>query len=308
MRAVTVTQAPGSRLPVRRGRSPDLPGVAAAAVLVLLSATLVAQPQFPRAAWNEPQKPFRVFGNTYWVGTHGLGSVLITSDAGHVLIDGALPESVPQITGSIRTLGFKVEDVKLIVNSHVHFDHAGGISELQRLSGARVVASPSTAAALMAGASGPDDPQFGIVDPIARVASVATLTDGETLRVGPLAMTAHLTPGHTPGGTSWSWRSCESARCVDLVYADSLNPISNDRFKYTSSPLLRGFETSYAALEALPCDILLTPHPGFSEAFEKLAARDAGKADAFIDPGACKRYVAAGRKNLAARVATEAKP
>ena len=273
----------------------------------MLASSLAAQ-QFPRAEWNEPQKPFKVFGTTYWVGTHGLGAVLITSDAGHVLVDGALPESVPQIAASIRTLGFKVEDVKLIVNSHVHFDHAGGISELQRLSGARVVASPATARALMDGASGPDDPQFGLVDPIARVASVAILADGDTLRVGPLAVTAHLTPGHTPGGTSWSWRSCEGARCVNLVYADSLNPISNNTFKYTTSPLLAGFAKSYATLEGLPCDILLTPHPGFAEVFEKLAARDAGKADAFIDPGACKRYVAAGRKNLTARVATEAKP
>jgi len=265
----------------------------------------LAAQQFPRAAWNAPQKPFKVFGNTHWVGTGGLGSVLITSDAGHVLIDGALPESVPQIVASIRTLGFKVEDVKLIVNSHVHFDHAGGISELQRLSGARVAASPATARALMEGASGPDDPQFGIVDPIARVASVAPLAAGETLRVGSVAVTAHLTPGHTPGGTSWSWRSCEGARCVDLVYADSLNPISNDTFKYTASPLLKGFEKSYATLEGLPCDILLTPHPAFAEVFEKLAAREAGKADAFIDPGACKRYAAAGRKNLAARIARE---
>ena len=153
-----------------RGRSSERPGalLVVLALLVMLASSLAAQ-QFPRAEWNEPQKPFKVFGTTYWVGTHGLGAVLITSDAGHVLVDGALPESVPQIAASIRTLGFKVEDVKLIVNSHVHFDHAGGISELQRLSGARVAASPATARALMDGASGPDDPQFGLVDPIARV-------------------------------------------------------------------------------------------------------------------------------------------
>ena len=118
-------------------------------------------------------------------------------------------------------------------------------------------------------------------------------------------MAAHLTPGHTPGGTSWSWRSCEGARCVDLVYADSLNPISADTFKYTASPLLKGFEKSYATLERLPVRHPADAAPGFAEVFEKLAAREGGKADAFIDPGACKRYAAAGRKNLAARVARE---
>ena len=92
--------------------------------------------------WNTPQQPFRIYGNTYYVGPHGLSSILITSKAGHVLIDSALPESVSQVVANIRSLGFRVEDVKLIVNSHVHFDHGGGISELQRLSGAQVAASP----------------------------------------------------------------------------------------------------------------------------------------------------------------------
>ena|ERR1700733_8790609 len=88
------------------------------------------------AVWNKPQQAFKIYGNTYYVGTHGLSSILITSDSGHVLIDGALPESAPPIVANIRSLGFRVEDVKLIVNSHAHFDHAGGIAELQRLSGA----------------------------------------------------------------------------------------------------------------------------------------------------------------------------
>src|SRR6185369_7959505 len=117
-----------------------------------------------RVEWNIPQKPFKIYGNSYYVGTHGLGSVLIASTAGHVLIDGALPESVPEIVAHIKELGFRVEDIKLIVSSHVHFDHAGGISELQRLSGARVAASPWSAAVLKSGTMGRDDPQFG--DPV----------------------------------------------------------------------------------------------------------------------------------------------
>ena len=113
------------------------------------------------AEWNKPNAPFRIFGDTYYVGPHGLSSVLITSAAGHILIDGDLPESAQLIVANIRSLGFRIEDVKLIVNSHVHFDHAGGIAELQRRSGARVVASKWSAAVLKQGGPGTGDPQYG---------------------------------------------------------------------------------------------------------------------------------------------------
>jgi metallo-beta-lactamase class B len=118
-------------------------------LLFLLATPLFAQQRvFPCpdcATWNMPQEPFKIYGNVYYVGTHGLSSILITSPAGHVLIDGALPESVPQIVSNIRSMGFRVEDIRLILNSHVHLDHAGGIAELQKLSGAHVAASKWTA-------------------------------------------------------------------------------------------------------------------------------------------------------------------
>jgi metallo-beta-lactamase class B len=120
------------------------------------------------AEWNTPQRPFRIFGNTYFVGPSELSSILITSSKGHVLIDGALPESAEQIASNIRTLGFRVEDLKLILNTHVHFDHAGGIAELQRMSGARVVASDWSAAVLSGSGVAKDDPQYGTIPPIAR--------------------------------------------------------------------------------------------------------------------------------------------
>src|SRR5262249_11540441 len=159
---------------------------------------------------------FRVYGNTYYVGVRGLSSILITSGGGHVLIDGDLQESVPKIAASIRELGFRIEDVKLILNSHVHSDHAGGIAELQRLSGATVAASPSSAKVLREGHSGPDDPQYGTISGIPPVASVKVVRDGEKLQVGPLELTAHLTPGHTPGGTTWTWKSCENGWCLNM--------------------------------------------------------------------------------------------
>src|SRR5690348_1948326 len=199
--------------------------VALATLFVICSFAVGQQQSFSCsrcAEWNAPQAPFRIYGNTYYVGPHGLSSILITSDEGHVLSDGALPESAGQIATHIRQLGCRVEDVKLILNSHVHFDHAGGIAELQRLSGARVVASKWTAEVMSKTGVARDDPQFGVIPPIALINHVEVLSDGQTLKIGPIAITAHLTPGHTPGGTSWTWQSCEGHKCLSFVYADSL--------------------------------------------------------------------------------------
>src|SRR5436190_10110245 len=231
------TKASGFRLPVRAvGPS----GATVVALLMLLSVALAAQPQpNQRAEWNQPLKPFKVFGNTYWVGTRGLGAILITSERGHILIDGALPESVPQIRDHIRELGFKLEDVRLLLNSHVHYDHAGGLGELQRLTGARAAASASSAKVLTSGESGQDDPQYGILPTIGRLHKVDVVREGEVVKVGSLLARPHMRPGHTPGDTTWTWKSCEGARCLDVVYADSVTPVSADGFKYTSSPLLK---------------------------------------------------------------------
>lgn len=259
------------------------------------------------AAWNVPQAPFRIYGNTYYVGTHELSAILVASDQGLVVIDGDLTEATPQIAGNIRALGFRPEDIKLILNSHVHFDHAAGLAGLQRLSGAKVAASPWSADVLRRGTLASDDPQHDIKPPgYAPVPDVEPLRDGQRLQVGPLALTAHFTPGHTPGGTSWSWVSCEKERCLHLVYADSLTAVSADNYRFTDHPsLLAGFEKSFATLDALPCDILLTPHPGFSNALKRLEARAGGDPDGFIDANACKKYAALSRQDLAKRLAQE---
>jgi metallo-beta-lactamase class B len=274
------------------------------------AAARLTTPNCPNCAtWNAPQRPFRVFGDTYYVGTHGLASVLVTSPAGHVLIDGGLPESAPEIIAHIRALGFRVEDVKLLLNSHVHFDHAGGLAELQRVSGASVAATAPSAEVLKRGTSGPDDPQYGILTPIAPVRNVRVVADGETVHVGPLALTAHLTAGHTPGGTTWTWRSCEGERCEDLVYADSQTPVSADNFFFTRSTTypnaLADFAKGLALLETVPCGILLTPHPDASELWTRLGRRDAGDATALVDSSACRRFAATARERLAQRVAKE---
>jgi metallo-beta-lactamase class B len=238
------------------------------------------------------------------VGTHGLSAILVTSNQGHILLDGALPESAPLIEANIRALGFRMEDVKLILNSHAHFDHAGGIAALQRASGAAVAASPASAPVLRRGTSGPDDPQYGVLLAFPAVERVRVISDGEIVRVGPLALTAHFTPGHTPGGTSWAWKSCEGKRCLDFVYADSQTPVSADGFLYTRNrtypSAIADYERGFALLERLPCDVLLTPHPGASGLWDRVAKKD------LVDRSACRRYAATARGQLARRVATEA--
>ncbi|HKE26723.1 MAG TPA: subclass B3 metallo-beta-lactamase [Bryobacteraceae bacterium] len=270
-------------------------------LLTMMAGALGAQ---DRASWNAPQEPFKIYGNSYWVGTHGLGSVLITSPQGHVLIDGALPESAQQIAAHVRALGFRVEDIKLILNSHVHYDHAGGIAQLQKLSGARVAASEWTAAVLRSGKVARDDPQYGSIAGIARVARVETSSDKATLTVGPIAVTEHLTPGHTPGGTSWTWQSCEGARCLNLVYADSLTPVSSDGFLFSRGNLASEFDLSDVFLESTPCDILVTPHPDVSNLWERLAKRSTNP-DALVDSRACKDLAARAREQLKQRLAKE---
>lgn len=259
--------------------------------------------------WNQRQPPFRIFGDTYYVGTHGLSSVLITSRAGHILIDGDLPESAGQIISNIKSLGFRIEDVKLIVNSHVHFDHAGGIAELQRRSGARVEASAWSASVLRNGGVGRGDPQRGTIAGIAPVANVSAFREGETFRFDNIVITAHLTPGHTPGGTSWTWRACEGDVCHDMVYADSLNPISAPGFKFSKNrELLDGFEKSFVFFETTPCDILITAHPEFSNLWERLSGREKEvKPDPMIDSSACRGYAEGGREKLRDRLAAERK-
>jgi metallo-beta-lactamase class B len=262
------------------------------------------------AEWNAPQRPFQIFGNTYYVGTHGLSAILVTSLSGHVLIDGGLPESAPLIAAHVAELGFRMHDVRVILNSHAHFDHAGGIAELQRLSGARVQASPWSTRVLTRGASGPDDPQYGVIRSYAPVTSVTVVNDGDTVRVGELALTMHATGGHTPGGTSWSWRSCVGPRCRSVVYVDSQTSVSADGFYYTHSSTyptgLADFARGASAIESLPCDILLTPHPDASSLWTRVAARDAGAPDALVNARACRDFAAQARQRVARRVASEA--
>ena len=257
------------------------------------------------AEWNAPQDPFRLHGNSYYVGTRGLSSILITSPDGHILIDGALPNSAPRILESIRTLGFDPADIRLILNTHSHFDHAGGIAAIQAASGARVAASPASAPVLERGRSGPDDPQFGLHLDYPGAKNVERFTPGDTLRAGALQVLSHATAGHSPGGTSWSWRSCDATNCLDIVFADSQTPVSADGFLFTDSrtypTALADFERGHRSLEEMSCDILITTHPGASSLWTRLEDGPEG----LVDPEGCRRYAATARRQLEMRLKKE---
>ena len=259
--------------------------------------------------WNAPREPFRVFGNTYYVGTEGLSIILIASREGLILLDAGLPQSAERIDASIRKLGFDTADIRLILNSHAHYDHAGGIAALQRVSGAKVGASREGAGAIENGGPLRDDPQFayGASGRFPRVKRVQVIRDGEVLSVGDVAVTARFTPGHTPGGTTWTWRACEAERCLDLVFADSLNPVSAPGFSFGGTPggppgAEATLRQSIARVAALPCDILLTVHPENS-ALANASARD--NPASLVDPQACRAYADRMTQRLEQRLEEE---
>ncbi|MGB9109981.1 MAG: metallo-beta-lactamase, partial [Telluria sp.] len=173
--------------------------------LCLAAALTFGVPTVGAAAdWFAPQEPFALYGNTYYVGTGGISAVLITSPVGHILIDGGPTGGAPQIAEHVRKLGFRVEDIRYILNGHEHFDHAGGIAALQKMSGATVLASPPSAQVLHSGQPDKRDAQYPGLQAMTPIANTRAVRDGEVVKLGSLAVTAHFTPGHTPGATSWT--------------------------------------------------------------------------------------------------------
>lgn len=283
-------------------------------MLASLAASLAAILQAPAAAgpaalanacegrdgWSDPAPPARLHGDTYYVGTCGISAILIASPAGHVLIDGATDAAAPHIAANIERLGFRLRDVKLILTSHEHGDHVGGVAALQRLSGATVAARAEAVPALASGAAQAGDPQNGALDPFPAIALGRTVRDGEMVRLGATRLTALATPGHTPGSTSWSWRSCQRRACLTIVYADSVTPVSAEGYRFSDHPdEVAAFRRSLARIGALRCDLLLTPHPGASNLFARLAE---GR---LASPGGCRAYAARGVARLDERLRQE---
>jgi metallo-beta-lactamase class B len=253
-------------------------------------------------AWTKPAPPVRIHANTYYVGTCGIASILIVGDQGDVLIDGGPEGAADLVADNIRALGYRVQDIRFILMTHEHYDHAGGIAKLQRLSGAMVISSVPAKSVLESGSPSADDPQAGIAKPFPPVSVERTIVDGQEVRLGNIMLTAIATPGHTRGALSWRWVSCDGGVCRTIVYADSLTPVSSPDYRYTDHPaMVAAFRESIAKIAASPCEILLTPHPSASGLPERFAL---GKP--MLDDNACKNYAATQTKTLDERLAKEA--
>lgn len=256
--------------------------------------------------WNEPQSPFRIHGNTWYVGTAGLTSLLIETDDGLILVDGGLPQTAARIDASIQKLGFDPGDIKAILLSHAHFDHAGGVAALQRLTGANVFTSEAGRDTLGSGRLAANDPQYvadadqGRFPPVRQLMAVG---DGEVVSVGGVDVKAVYTPGHTAGGTTWTWQSCALNICYDVVYADSLTAVSATGFRFTDSGFADKLVASAGIIADLDCDILLSPHPFFFGMQEKLERIDQG--NPFINNVGCLMYAESSLQWLEQRMQAE---
>ena len=256
--------------------------------------------------WSDPAPPAHIHGKTWYVGTCGIMVVLIETSAGLVLIDAGPEDAAPLVLANIRALGFDPKRVKWLLSTHEHFDHAGGFAALQKATGAKLAVGPYAAQALRSGKPYPEDPQAALLqDHLMKPARVdRVLRDGEVLVVGGTRFTAHATPTHSPGSTSWTWPSCENGKCLTIADADSVNTISSDSYRFLDHPQrVKTARAGLAVVAALPCDVIVTPHPAASNLFERLS----GQAP-LVNSGACRAYAQAGRERLDQRLAKEAGP
>jgi metallo-beta-lactamase class B len=256
------------------------------------------------ASWSQPVAPFRIVGDVYYVGTKGLSAYLIATPAGEILIDGTATGNAPLIERNIARLGFRLRDVKLLLNSHAHFDHAGALAQLQHDTGAPLLASPGDREALETGHPGGESLGGWTDFPPAKVQR--GLRDGETLRVGGVALTAWITPGHTPGCTTWSLPVRDHGRRLQVVIPCSIAVADNVLVANRAYPnIVADYRRSFARLKAMKADVVLTNHPEVADVLGREARRRAGQADAFVDRGQFQRIVAQSETAFDAELAKQ---
>lgn len=268
-----------------------LPVLSLLVLLLLPALALTQKDDDQRRAWNQPVKPFRIIGNIYYVGATEVSSFLITTPAGHILLDSGFAETVPLIKANIAQLGFKLEDVKYLINSHAHFDHAGGLADLKEMTGAKLATSEADAAALAVGDK--DDFQWGDTYAFKPVKADRILRDGDTINLGGVTMTAHLTPGHTRGCTTWTMKVEEGGKQLDVLFIGSTTIPGYklvDNARYPN--IVADYAHTFALLKTLKCDVFLGPHGSFFEMQEKRERLDKGaQPNPFIDPGNYKNFL-----------------
>ena len=261
----------------------------AAAAIALAAAPASAQ----RDNWNKPTEPFHIAGNLYYVGTEGLGSYLVVTREGNILIDGALPDSVPIIEANIAKLGFKLSDTKIILNSHAHFDHSGGLAQLKKDTGAKLYAMEGDVSALEGGFYLGSETLKAMNAPPVKVDM--KLTDGAVVKLGEAVLTANLTPGHTRGCTSWGIKIAEGAKTYDaLIFCSATVAANRITPPVQYEGIVADYRKTFARAKALHVDIPLAPHPEF---FNELQKRDKAKADPkgpnpFVAPGEFAPFIA----------------
>ena len=249
-----------------------------ASVLTLLVTSLPApslsglagQAQYTKATpeWNQPVKPFRIIGNIYYVGASEVSSFLITTPNGHILLDSGFAETVPLIAAGIKQLGFKLEDVKVLINSHAHYDHAAGLAQLKRLTGAQLMLSEPEAALVANGGKG--DFQWGDRFTYEPAMADRLLKDKDQIDLGGVTMIARLTPGHTRGCTTWLMKVTEGGKSYDVVFIGSTTApeyVLVNNSKYPN--IVSDYEYTFRLLRSLHCDVFLGPHGSFFHLKEK---------------------------------------
>lgn len=268
--------------------TPAAPPPLASAEVIAAAEAAPLDTMSAEAGWNNPFAPFNVIGNIHYVGPEGVSAYLITTPEGHFLLDGGIPQSAPLILANIAALGFKIEDVKYLLNSHAHFDHAGGLASLQAASGATMVASEADKAPLEAGQFpfGPSEP---VTFPPVRVDQ--TIGDGGTLTLGGVTLTAHLTPGHTPGCTTWTMdvNGADGAAHHALFHCSA--SVGGQTLAPESYPgMVEDYRRTFAAGRTLQADVFLANHGVFFDLAARRARQIAGDANAFVDADALQRF------------------
>lgn len=265
--------------------------------LIVLSARpqcgSATQAQYTKATseWNQPVKPFRIIGNIYYVGASEVSSFLITTPRGHILLDSGFAETVPLIVEGVKQLGFKIEDVKYLINSHAHYDHAAGLAELKRLTGAQLMLSEADAE--LAANGGKGDFQWGERFTYEPARADRILHDKEQIELGGVTMTARLTPGHTKGSTTWLMKVTEDGKTYDVVFVSSTTAPGYTLVNNSNYPnIVSDYESTFRLLRTFPCDVFLAPHGSSFELLQKAERLTRSeKPNPFIDGKSYRDYL-----------------
>jgi metallo-beta-lactamase class B len=261
-------------------------------------------------SWNAPFPPFRLIGNIHYVGASGISSFLITTPEGHILIDTGFETTVPRIRESVTKLGFKLTDIKIILNSHAHTDHAGGHALMQELTGARILMSEVDAALLASGGTNDFTPYSKEMMGYRPAKADRILRDGDKVTLGGTTLTCRLTPGHTKGCTTWTMEVAEGSKTYHVVFFGSTSILPNvplvNNAQYPG--IADDLTASYTKLKSLPCDVFLAPHPSFCNLLEKAERLERGeKPNSFIDSKAFKVFIERAERNFLVQLDRERK-